>query len=160
MSKIGKIDFLSSDEFKKIVENNNTIKGVLFSLGFKNSSGAMHNKVKERVQRENIDTTHMIGRFSSKNGKRISLADILIENSDYQNIGRLKKRLVSEKVLEYKCVKCNNNGEWMGSSLMLQLDHINGNKFDHRLVNLRFLCPNCHSQTETFGGKNTNKRVS
>lgn len=157
MSKIGKIDFLSSDEFKVIVEKNNTITGILFELGFKNSSGAMHNKVKERITKEGLDVSHLIGRYNSNNGKKIDLKEILVENSDYQNIGRLKKRLVSEKVLEYKCVICGNNGEWNNKPLILQLDHINGNKFDHRLSNIRFLCPNCHSQTETFGGKNTSK---
>ena len=44
--------------------------------------------------------------------------------------------------------------EWLGNPLALQLDHINGVNNDHRLTNLRFLCPNCHSQTDTYAGKN------
>ena len=60
--------------------------------------------------------------------------------------------------MEYKCSgkDCCNKGEWLGKPLVLQLDHINGVRDDHRLENLRFLCPNCHSQTDTYGGKNSN----
>ena len=69
------------------------------------------------------------------------------------NIARLKIRLVKEKRLEYKCALCGIS-EWQGQPLSLQLDHINGKHNDHRIENLRFLCPNCHSQTETYAGKN------
>ena len=55
--------------------------------------------------------------------------------------------------MEYKCQKCGIS-EWLGNPLTLQLDHINGVNNDHRLTNLRFLCPNCHSQTDTYAGKN------
>ena len=88
------------------------------------------------------------------NTVKYSLDEILIENSTYTNITSLKQRLINEKKLEYKCAKCGNTGEWNGEPLVLQLDHINGKHLDHRIENLRFLCPNCHSQTETFSGKN------
>ena len=44
--------------------------------------------------------------------------------------------------------------EWINGKLVLELDHINGDHTDNRIENLRFLCPNCHSQTETFRSKN------
>lgn len=59
--------------------------------------------------------------------------------------------------MEYKCACCGNTGEWNGRPLVLQLDHINGDNCDNRLENLRFLCPNCHSQTDTFAGRNCKK---
>lgn len=56
-------------------------------------------------------------------------------------------------VENYKCTICGIN-EWLGESLTLQLDHINGVHTDNRWPNLRLLCPNCHTQTETYAGKN------
>lgn len=63
-------------------------------------------------------------------------------------------RRLAKKHIEYKCAFCNNSGVWNERPLVLDLDHINGNNKDHRLENLRFLCPNCHSQTPTYKGKN------
>lgn len=68
----------------------------------------------------------------------------------------LKKRLLLRGVL-YECTKCGIS-EWHGKPLALHLDHINGVPDDHRLDNLRLLCPNCHSQTDTYGGRNAKKR--
>ena len=48
--------------------------------------------------------------------------------------------------------------EWRGTQLTLQLDHINGDRMNNKLDNLRVLCPNCHSQAETFGGRNAKQR--
>jgi len=85
----------------------------------------------------------------------IPLSEILVENSGYTNIARLKIRLLREGLLEAKCYGegCGLT-EWRGQPISLQLDHINGDNLDHRIENLRLLCPNCHSQTETFAGKN------
>ena len=71
--------------------------------------------------------------------------------------GYLKKLLIIEG-REYKCELCANSGNHNGMSLNLHLDHISGNTVDNRVENLRFLCPNCHSKTDTYCGKgNTGK---
>ena len=53
---------------------------------------------------------------------------------------------------------CNSCGikDWMGIPLNMELDHIDGNRSNHRLENLRMLCPNCHAQTDTYRSKNRN----
>jgi len=71
----------------------------------------------------------------------------------------LKKLLIQEG-RPYKCELCENPGTHNNKLLVLQLDHINGISYDNRKENLRFLCPNCHSQTETYCGKgNTGKKI-
>lgn len=84
---------------------------------------------------------------------KYELQDILDgKYPEYQTL-KLKKRLLSENILKNECSECGIS-EWMGKPISLQLDHINGNKRDHSLINLRILCPNCHSQTDTYTGKN------
>lgn len=73
----------------------------------------------------------------------------LVENSTAKR-KEAKKYLIETGMLPHHCVKCERGPEWMGQPLVLILDHINGINDDNRLENLRFLCPNCNSQTATF----------
>ncbi len=123
------------------------------------SSGASYKILKKRLDEDQIDYSHIKLGLGSNKGRRflsnknkIPISKILIENSSY-NRGHLKKRLLSELGWENKCSKCNNNGDWLGQPLTIQLDHINGISNDNRIENLRLLCPNCHSQTNTHSGK-------
>jgi hypothetical protein len=92
-----------------------------------------------------------------KKSKRFSNNIVFVENSSYAR-HNLKRRIIEEKLLEYKCVCCGNIGEHNSQPLTLQLDHINGVNNDHRLENLRFLCPNCHTQQDTYAAKNILKQ--
>jgi len=81
-------------------------------------------------------------------------SEMLVENSKYSNLA-VRKRIADGNLIDYKCQRCGIDS-WNGESITLELDHINGQNNDHRIENLRFLCPNCHSQTETYKGKNKN----
>ena len=85
------------------------------------------------------------------------LVQLLIEHGT-TNRGHLKNRLIREGVLTNKCELCGLDPSWNGKVLVLRLDHINGVNDDYRLSNLRLLCPNCDSQTETFAGRNVKRR--
>lgn len=61
-----------------------------------------------------------------------------------------------KKLRGNKCEECGIE-EWNSKPITLQVDHVNGNRRDNRHTNLKILCPNCHSQTETFGVKNISK---
>ena len=85
---------------------------------------------------------------------RWSIDQLLREAKDLKNI---KGRLLAEGLLENQCSECGLT-EWRGKPLSIQLDHINGINTDNRLENLRMLCPNCHTQTETFGARNQKRK--
>lgn len=70
----------------------------------------------------------------------------------YQTL-KLKKRLLVDGIKENKCEICGIT-EWNDKPIMMQLDHVDGDSHNHKLDNLRMTCPNCHSQTETYCGKN------
>lgn len=70
----------------------------------------------------------------------------------------IKRRLYKTSYIERKCAVCENTGIWNDKALSLQLNHINGINNDNRIENLEWLCPNCHSQTETYCGRNVKKQ--
>lgn len=121
--------------------------------------GSNYKTFKRYVNAFGVDISHFVGARHSNRGsllkairnKQKPLSEILVENSGY-NSSALKKRLIKENVLPYECARCKINS-WQNDPLSLHLDHINGNPIDHRISNLRFLCPNCHSQTDTYCGK-------
>lgn len=71
----------------------------------------------------------------------------------------MKHYIYRNKLLIDKCSICGLEPIWNNKKLILQIDHINGVNNDHRLENLRLLCPNCHSQTDTFAGHNVKKNI-
>jgi len=87
---------------------------------------------------------------------RIPIEDLLVKGRNTAR-GHLKKRLVDAGLKENRCEQCGIT-EWQGQPLAMQLHHINGDGTDNRIENLQFLCPNCHSQTETYGGRNGHRR--
>jgi hypothetical protein len=84
---------------------------------------------------------------------KVPLSEILNGDHPHFQTFKLKNRLISEGVKENKCEVCNIS-EWNGLPLIMQLDHIDGDSHNHKLSNLRLICPNCHAQTETYCGKN------
>jgi hypothetical protein len=82
-------------------------------------------------------------------GRPVPLEEILTSGSDYGHGGRLRKRLLRAGLKEAQCEICGLI-EWRGHPIQLELDHIDGDRSNNSLSNLRMLCPNCHAQTETW----------
>jgi formate-dependent nitrite reductase cytochrome c552 subunit len=84
---------------------------------------------------------------------KISLNEILEGKHPHFQTYKLKNRLIKEGRLENVCAVCNLT-TWNNKPIQLELDHIDGNRINHTFTNLRLLCPNCHSQTDTYRSKN------
>lgn len=132
----------SIDELREVVKTCKTFTEVATKLK------ASRTSVTKQTKKNNIDYSH----FIPARKRNIPTNELL----SVGNIRRatVKKRIVDENLIPYVCVICTLESIWMGNHLMLELDHINGDPGDNRLENLRFLCPNCHSQTPTNRGKN------
>lgn len=151
-----KVYQVNNEEFKNIIKNSLSYSDCLRALGLDTKGGSSTDVLKRRIKELNCSVEHFKGK--SVSSTKYKLEDILVENSPYTSINKLKSRLIKEGLLKYKCCKCGIT-EWQNEPISLQLDHINGINNDHRLENLRFLCPNCHSQTDTYAGRNKKKSV-
>jgi Zn finger protein HypA/HybF involved in hydrogenase expression len=152
----------SKDNMEPIVNESKSLKEVLEKMGLK-AAGGNYQVIKDYISKYEFSIEHFetIKEKNERTGFKTiekTLESILVENSSYSR-QPLKIRLIKEKLLEYKCVSCGNTGEWNGKPISLQLDHENGINNDNRIENLRFLCPNCHSQTPTYAGKNKNSII-
>lgn len=121
--------------------------------------GIRYTTYKKHATRLGVFKTNPAGKGISKpitDERKIPIDKILNgEHPEYQT-NKLRKRLIKEGIKEDKCESCGVS-EWQGQKLNLELDHIDGNKYNHVLSNLRIICPNCHSLTSTFRGRNTKK---
>lgn len=137
------------------IAKSNSIKEVLENLGLRAAGGnyaALHKAVqKHQLILPQWDRASQIRSLGVEN--KLPDAVIFVENSTYINRKNIKKRLYSIGVPE-KCNSCGVGNFWNGKPLTLTLEHKNGIWNDNRIENLEILCPNCHSQTPTFCGKN------
>jgi len=144
-----KINRLSSKQINEIIESSNSWDQVMKRFGYK--SLAFCNQIKSKLDNLKVNTSHL--RDCKYNLRQIENSEVFVEDSDYVNGSNIKKRLQNDMGWERSCSSCKLK-DWLGNPIPIQLDHINGNHFDNRIENLRFLCPNCHALTDTYCGKN------
>jgi hypothetical protein len=153
---------ISDEDFIESFENSYSISNCLSNIGVK-PSGGNYKIFHERIKRLNLDTSHFTGMAHAKgkthnHAREISVEDSFVKNSNLQTSG-LKRKILKYNLKPYLCDICGIK-EWLDNPLSLHLDHINGVNNDNRLENIRFLCPNCHSQTDTYCGKSKGKYKS
>jgi hypothetical protein len=137
-----------------------SIRQVLSKIGLV-EAGGNYSQIKKYLAEHKIDTSHFTGKIWNKGlhgiGKPLlSLEKVLIINSSYQSFS-LKKRLFKSGLKKKLCEECGWCRISEDGRIPLELDHINGDRHDNRLENLRILCPNCHSLKLTHRGLNRKK---
>jgi len=119
------------------------------------ASGGGTATLRKWAQRWGISTSHFdpyAGQRGPRGKERVPLVQVMVEDSTY-NRGNLKRRLYEEGLKERRCDLCGQGELWCGRRMSLILDHINGKGRDHRLENLRIVCPNCAATLDTHCGR-------
>lgn len=143
----------TDDQIRHAVESADSIAGVLRALGIKPAGGS-HFNISKRIRRVGLDTSHFTGQGHNR-GRRLPRKpplEILVRMPDGRprTASRYLRRALLEIGRAYVCAVCGVGGTWKGLPLVLHVDHVDGDPLNCEQENLRFLCPNCHSQTPTY----------
>jgi len=148
----------TNEEFIEAVKNSFSIRSVLKKIGVR-PTGGNYEVAKRRIREMQLDVSHLTGQGHLKGkthnwAKKIPIDKLLVKDSGYGVTShQLKNRLIAEGYFERKCYECGRK-KWRGKLIPIELEHINGNRFDNKIENLMIICPNCHALTPTHRGKN------
>ncbi|MBS3941002.1 MAG: HNH endonuclease [Actinobacteria bacterium] len=144
-------------EFRRATLGNFSIASVIRALGWQ-PCGTTYARYAASVARYDVDTSHFGGAGTRVLFLLDKLAPELAANTTnrFTDLGR---RLVTVGLKTWECERCDIT-EWQGQAAPLELDHVNGDRRDNRLENLRLLCPNCHALTPTYRGRNRGARLT
>jgi hypothetical protein len=135
------------------------VAGVLRHLGLRPTGGA-HAHISRTIKAFGIDTSHFqLYNALTHATRRLTPEEILVvlpEGSRRAKPPMLTRAMIESGVM-YACAVCGCDGTWQGLPLTLEVDHIDGDYLNNSRENLRFLCPNCHRQTDNFAGRSRGK---
>lgn len=140
---------ITDEQLTEVVANSRSMYGVLEALGIKLAGGSFSH-YKKRIVGLGLSMEHFSGQAWNKGlkspAKRSSESILVLREGGRRQKAHFLVRALIEMGVEHCCSKCGQKPEWLGNPLTLDVDHINENWLDDRIENLRFLCPNCHSQ--------------
>jgi len=132
------------------------------SYSTKSKRDDINKKVKEKLTGRSLSEEHRqklkdswkSGSYSERCVRKPQPIEELLVEQGFTSTQHIKRRLFKEHLKSNICEDCGLGDEYNGKPIVHQLHHINGNPKDHRITNLQILCPNCHSQTDNWSGKN------
>lgn len=148
-------DQWTKKEIEQFAQESTSMHEFIKKLGYK--SDCQKNQIKNKCQQLGINLDHFTG-LSHEKIKRTK-ENIFVENSDASQT-TLREWFKKETSVKYECAICGQKPIWNNKPLTLTLDHINGINNDNRIENLRWVCPNCDRQLDTFGSKNPIRKHS
>jgi hypothetical protein len=148
----------SEQLLREVVARSDSVADVLRGLGLAQAGGS-HAHVSRRIHALGIDISHFTRRANLQPvaRRRLTPPEILVRrpHAEKRRPGALLTRALLAIGRPHVCAGCGTGPCWRGVPLVLSVDHIDGNWRNDEAANLRFLCPNCHSQTATFCRKTT-----
>ncbi|WP_030206001.1 HNH endonuclease signature motif containing protein [Streptomyces sp. NRRL S-87] len=137
-----------------------TMREVLSRLGL-DVVGGHHTHISRKVRAFGIDTSHFRTRSTgTRSGPPKTPEELLVtlEPGHGRVPGDRLRRAMTALGTEERCARCGIEATWRGRPLRLEVDHVDGDWQNNRPVNLRFLCPNCHSTTDSYRGRAKGRR--
>ena len=152
------------EQLQKLLDTSYSYANVLSKCGM-SERGGNHRTLKRIIKEYGLSKDQLnknrriflkeCANKSNKNKRAVCLEDVF-SNKKPMLGSRLAKRMIEEGYKEKRCERCGIT-DWMGMPITLQLHHKDGNHRNNQLDNLEILCPNCHTQTDTYGAKNIKK---
>lgn len=141
-----------------LVAEATSVAGVLRLLGLRQNGGT-HAHISRAIRNFELDTSHFIRYQNGSRRTRLTSERILVRRppGSLRVKRALLLRALNESGIPYACTWCGLDGTWRGAPLTLEIDHIDGDFQNNCIKNLRYLCPNCHRQTDNFAGRSSGR---
>jgi hypothetical protein len=149
-----KLPFISrftDTELEEMLRDSHSLWEFAKKVGYTNKSSAVYRSIKKRLEERGFSLASYPA-LAKRVGSTTPLQQSEVFSQNRRVDARLLRKRLTDAGFSHQCSSCGIS-EWLGKEITLQVDHINGVNSDNRVENLRFLCPNCHTQTSTWGGK-------
>src|SRR4029450_1714958 len=149
-------------DLHQAVASSASMAGVLRALRLR-PAGGKYESVRRHIERLSLSTAHWTGQ-AHRRGTHVPVRPrrpltLLLRRGSVYHSNKLRRRLIAEGVLKPRCSRCGLP-QWLGRPIPLELDHVDGDRTNNELGNLRLLCANCHAFTPTYRGRNQHRRPS